>query len=61
MTKSNEIRELSRSELDGASGGVGWFALMAGGIVGNLAYDLIKKESEGGFVGNAVKQLGDKV
>ena len=38
----------------------GWVALMAGGIIGNVAYDIIKKESESGFVANAVKQYGGK-
>jgi hypothetical protein len=40
------------------TGGAG-FIEGAMGLIGNVAYDIIKKESESGFVANAVRQTGN--
>ena len=54
---NNDTRELSSSELDLVTGG-NWFGAILG-IVGNVAYDLLKKESASGFVADAVRQTGN--
>lgn len=54
---NNEIHEMTPDELDIVSGG-NWFSAAVGAL-GNVLYDLMKKESENGFVANAVRQTGN--
>lgn len=57
MTKSNEICELSDSELETVAGG--GFIDAAMGALGNVVYDIIKTESANGCVANLVRMTGN--